>query len=104
MNQLASSGFGGTEVEETMKYQEFQVWFHAYTGAYNSAIRREKETHEYAKRCAEDIAEDCLDMFKNVEPEKIPADQAQTISNLQGVIESAVKERLGNVGKSGKKR
>jgi hypothetical protein len=76
---------------EKMKYDEYQVWFHAYITGISANVNTLQENRPDDKIIfAERVANKALEVYKNVEKPKMP-DLSDV--NLDNIVSSVMKGR-----------
>lgn len=79
-----------------MKYNEYQVWFHAFNNAILGLSRREDIAFSTIKSGASDIADFCVTKFQTIEqlPESSDLSKIGEGFDLKGIVEKVVKNSL----------
>lgn len=79
-----------------MKYEEYQVWFHAYNTAIGSLMRWNSGSINTVIENADSVANHALEKYKNVE---VPANKETKVpenisSEFRNIVEQVTKEAV----------
>lgn len=78
-----------------MKYEEYQVWFHAYNTATSSLLRGDFSTIDSVINRADQVANHALEKYKSVEQPKKDTKVPDGVSaDFKNIVEQATKEAI----------